>query len=137
MKVQTAKQIMQIQEWSAQVKTQKQSGQTVRQWCRENDVAVKSFYYHRRRIQEEMLEVMESGNPHQITSAIPSYMPAEKKLVDHSVRTMQEKPIFAAFSRPPLNGAAVTVRLGDFTVDIQNGADEIMMEQVLRVVARL
>ena len=46
-------------------------------------------------------------------------------------------PVFATFPIQQGNSAAVTVWLGGCSVDIQNGADGAVVEQVLKVVSRL
>lgn len=40
------KQEVRMQEWSAQIEAQQASGLTVRQWCIENGVKPKTYYYH-------------------------------------------------------------------------------------------
>ena len=42
----TVKQEVRMQEWSAQIAEQQASGLTVRQWCIENGVKPKTYYYH-------------------------------------------------------------------------------------------
>ena len=42
----TVKQEVRLQEWSAQVEAQQASGLTVQQWCMENGVKPKTYYYH-------------------------------------------------------------------------------------------
>ena len=44
------KQKVRLQEWSAQVEAQQASGLTVPQWCAENGIKTKSFYYRMRRV---------------------------------------------------------------------------------------
>jgi hypothetical protein len=46
-------------------------------------------------------------------------------------------PVFAALPMPQGRGAALTVWIGGYSVDVHNGADEAVIEQVLRAVARL
>ena len=40
------KQEVRMQEWSAQIAERQASGLTVRQWCIENRVKPKTYYYH-------------------------------------------------------------------------------------------
>jgi len=138
-RLQTAKKQMQIKGWSLQVATQKQSGQTIRKWCLENGVPVKSFYYHRRRVQEEILETFESINNLPAIGTELRNQPVKSEITSsgggHSA--IPEKSIFAAFQIPQRSYALVTVRIGEFAVDIQNGADDTTIETVLRTVVRL
>jgi hypothetical protein len=140
MQVRTANKMLQIQTWAAQVIAFKQSGQTVKQWCKENGVAKKSFYYHRKKVQEEILEEIESGDALPIAEDHNNFLPVKQRAVVQSgsdLYMVQEKPEFAALPRPQVKAAVVTVRLSEYAVDIQNGADDTLIEQVLRVVSRL
>jgi len=127
MKIQTAKQILQLQKRASQVDAQVQSGLTVKQWCMQNDVEIKTFYQRRKRVHEEMLEAMGQGNALQLSTASQKHQPHKTK----------ELPVFAPLPRLQAASAAVTVRLGEYAVEIQNGADDMVVEQVLRLMARL
>lgn len=131
MNVQKAKKKMVIQKWSTQVHAQKQSGQTIRQWCKDNNVTIKSFYYHRKRVYEEMLESMETGNAQQIPG-IANLRTDGSDCYDH------DKPVFAALPLPQQRQlATVTVRMGGIDVDIHDNAGDELIEHVLRLVSRL
>ena len=43
-----------LQEWSRQIEEQKSSGLNVQDWCTQNGVNPKTYYYHIRRVREEM-----------------------------------------------------------------------------------
>jgi len=140
MKVQTAKQMLMIQGWAAQINACNQSGQTVKQWCKENGIAIKTYYYHLKRVREEMLEAIESCNDVQTAGAAHSYLPMEHKEPDYSgdnPSLHKRQAAFVALPMPQVKGAVITVRMGGCTVEISNGTDDATMEQVLRVVARL
>jgi hypothetical protein len=141
MKAQTAKRMVQIQAWAAQISAWKQSGQTIRQWCVENGMDRKTFYYHRKRVQEEMLEAYESTtSTTQLARSSYASLPTGQNVPDianASFYSTREKPAFVSLPMPHETGAAISVRLGDYAVDIQNDADSALIEQVLRVVSRL
>ena len=44
------------QKWKEQISAQVSSGLTVREWCRQNNVNEKSYYYHLRRVREKLCE---------------------------------------------------------------------------------
>lgn len=50
---------MRRQSWALMLKEQSASGLTVREWCRQNHLSVKSFYYRRRQVQEMILDATE------------------------------------------------------------------------------
>ena len=43
-------------EWKEQVNSQITSGLTVKEWCRQNNVNAKTYYYHLRRVREKLCE---------------------------------------------------------------------------------
>ena len=50
------KQDVRLREWSAQIEAQQASGLTVLQWCIENGVKPKTYYYHLRKVREQFLD---------------------------------------------------------------------------------
>ena len=45
-----------LQEWERQIEEQKTSGLSVQEWCEQNGIAAKTYYYHLRKVKEEMLK---------------------------------------------------------------------------------
>ena len=43
-------------EWQEQVNSQITSGLTVKEWCRQNSINEKTYYYHLRRVREKLCE---------------------------------------------------------------------------------
>lgn len=53
--IQTVKQQVRIKNWEAEVEACNASGLSVQQWCRQNGINVKTYYYHLRRVRESLL----------------------------------------------------------------------------------
>ena len=68
MRVQEVKRAVLLQEWAAQIKAREKSGLTVKQWCAENGPSLKTYYYRQRRVREELLGCITSGNAIQISA---------------------------------------------------------------------
>jgi len=141
--VKQTKRQVRLQEWVMQVRACKQSGMPVKQWCNENGVAVKSYYYHLKRVREELLDIMQSSDTIQTPvsagldgGSIPTRLDMAVRSGD-GVSTNTKTPVFAAFPMPQGTSAAATVWLGGYSVEVQNGADGAVVEQVLKVVSRL
>ena len=130
MKIQTLQRQVRLQEWASQINAQRRSGMTVIEWCQENGVGYKNFYYRLRRVQEELLEALEARGGK--SKALSLAAVSEKQL---SVQT--ESPVITPVSIPQSKGAALTVWIGHYAVDIQNGADAGTIDQVLKAVSRL
>ena len=53
--IQLAKNQIKLQNWAAELQTYNSSGMTVQQWCAENGISVKTYYYRLRKVREAML----------------------------------------------------------------------------------
>ena len=129
MKLQNLKRQLQLQEWASQIKAQAQSGMSVREWCESTGIGYKNFYRRRKCVQEEMLEALEERNTFKSSKLAV--------IKDDQLSTEQESPVFAPVTIPQSKGAALTVWIGHYAVDIQSGADAGTIDQVLRAVSRL
>lgn len=130
MKLQNLKRQLQLQEWASQINSQRQSGMTVRQWCEMSGIGYKNFYYRMKRVQEELLEALETRSEKTEITDLATI---------NDIRTLKtaETPIFTPITMPQAKGAAVTVWVGTHAIDIQNGADGATVEQVLKAVSQL
>jgi len=134
-KVQEAKEQIKLRGWAMQIDACNRSGLTVKQWCAENGVAVKTYYYHVKRVREEMLNTVEIANA--LKQPRSGSTREGAGLMQTGLAISDRLPVFAALPMPKPKGVAVTVRVGAYAVDIQDGADEAVVEQVLKVVARI
>ena len=49
------KEDIRLQRWASEVKACQESGMTVLDWCSENGIKPKNYYYHLKRVRESML----------------------------------------------------------------------------------
>ena len=54
MEIQLAKNQVKLQNWAAEIQMYNSSGMTVQQWCAENGISVKTYYYRLRKVREAM-----------------------------------------------------------------------------------
>ena len=131
MNVQSAKRQMRLREWAAQIDECMQSGLPVKQWCERKGVAKKTYYYRLKRVREELLEIMEKGAAFHLAGA-------SEPGADIGIKPSEaEPPVFAPLPMAQGKSAAATVWIGRYAVDIQNGADDAVVERILKVVSRL
>ena len=130
MKVQTIERQMRLQEWASQIEEQSQSGMTVMDWCQANGIGYKNFFYRKRRVREELLEAYE-------TRGGKSHISELATINKNKLPTEHEPPEITPLNIPQTKGAELTVWIGQYAVDIQNGADVETIDQVLRMVSRL
>ena len=57
------KQDVRLREWAEQLEAQQASGLTVPQWCAENGIKTKSFYYRLRRVREQYIQSAQAVVP--------------------------------------------------------------------------
>jgi len=130
MRVQAAKRAIQLQEWATQINGRIQSGQTIKAWCEEYGLSSKTYYYRLKRVREELLDAAEATNA----------LTVQGLVANTSVCCSPKqpgKPVFAALPVSRSGGATVTVRMGNYSVEIQNGADSEMVGNVLQTISRL
>jgi lambda repressor-like predicted transcriptional regulator len=127
MKVQEVKRQVQLREWASQIKAREESGMTVRAWCRESGISHKTYYSRLKRVREELLEAMGIEVAPQTGLAT----------VGESRFQQRESAVFAPVAMPQGKGASITVWIGSYAIDIQNGADSETIEQALKAVSRL
>ena len=51
----TVKHEVRLREWTAQIEAQQASGMTVQEWCDENGISPKTYYYHLRKVREQCI----------------------------------------------------------------------------------
>ena len=144
MNVQDVKRKIKLNTWAAQIQSREESGLTVKQWCKEAGMDRKTYYYRLKRVREELLNAIEESDTAALMPMMAGagnssvQMPVEiAERTDVKLDTKDSNPVFATFPMPQGNSAAVTVWLGGYSVDIKNGADGVVVEQVLKVVSRL
>ena len=72
------KQDVRLREWVEQLEAQQASGLTVPQWCAENGIKTKSFYYRLRRVREQYIQSAQAIVPVSVPQQ-PSDIHIEKK----------------------------------------------------------
>ncbi len=97
-----------LEKWTARITACRSRGITVREWCRENGLSEKSYYYWQRRLFDTLSQQQKAA-----------------------------QPAFAEITPSTMNrlgsGVAVTVRISGAEADIYTGADAATAEMVLRV----
>jgi len=135
--------MIRLERWAAQMNECRQSGLSVRQWCEENSVNMKTYYNRMAKVREAMLEDIETGSYEKAfnksglgMNKIPT-CPGQgnSRGLPHSGAV--EAPVFTALPMMQSREPVMTVRIGEWAVEIQAGLEESVLEQVLRVVSRI
>lgn len=117
MDVQKMKQEYRLKQWSDTVKECRSSGKTIKGWCEEQGISLKSYYYWQRKVRIAAGEQL---------AMIPN--------VEHRIATTTTKPVFAEIklSQYGTDLPAVTLRLNNAILEIHNGAERSTIENTLQ-----
>jgi hypothetical protein len=143
MNVQEVKRRIRLREWAAQINECKQSGLTVKKWCKENGIYVKTYYNRMKKVREELLDPIATGDTAQMQGLAGIGQGLATVPLDLAGRVgsrppkQVEAPVFAAVPIPRTSGEAATVHIGAHFAEIHNGADTETLERVLRTLAQL
>ena len=105
--------------WIQRIKECRGSGMTVKAWCKANEINEKTYYYWLRKIKKEAFE------------ALP---PACRQVP----APFSKNKIFAEVSAPLsvcAENIAATIDMGRMRVEVHNGADEITLQNIFRIVS--
>ena len=144
MRAQEVKQQVRLREWAEQINACKQSRLTVKQWCKENGIHIKTYYNRMKRVREELLVALGNGDGGQelwpIQPGGRSSASAQQELsaISRNYPSPKTGPtVFAALPMPRVSGIAVTVHIGTHVAEVHSGTDAETMESVLRTLSRL
>ena len=77
MKISEIKQEYQLQEWSGMLRQRKESGLSVKEWCREHGLAEHIYYYRLRKLRQAACTALEQAQPVQLTEVPLAPKPQE------------------------------------------------------------
>lgn len=104
-------------QWQIVIKDQSESGLSIREWCRENNISHAKFYYWQRVIREEAL------------------IKAGTLAVTGQAQFVEIKPSIAEI-KPTNQGTCAVLRSNGNEIEILNGADPNTLEAILKILGR-
>lgn len=122
MDVQVVTHEVRMQKWISTVETCRSSGKTIKAWCAENGVNLKSYYYWQRKVCLETCREITT-----VQKSLPEIVPNNGKTV------------FAELSIPKNNTGkiAVNVQLDNMQINVYSGADASTIEIVFAALRKL
>jgi hypothetical protein len=127
-----------LQEWAGMVTECRKSGKPVQTWCKENGIASKTYYTRRKRLREVLFEEGKKTGAIVVPeeSAMPALPEASPTFAALPMMVSECDPV-SHMAPQDNNQAAVTVHIGSYAADVQNGADAGTVEMVMRMLMRL
>lgn len=115
--------------WINRIKECRASELTVPEWCDQQNIGVKTYYYWMRKIKRQLLD---ASLPSLVESPIKHQLPVEQPVFS-KVQTVTEEISIEQSSGKP----AATLRLNGLSLDIHNGADQSTIEMIFQTIKRL
>ena len=125
MKLQDAKRKAKQQEWRKMVHDCRNSGQTVAAWCREHSMPVATYYRRQKLVWEQESRKL----PEKVTGA-QMIRAEERQLVPVNFEPV---PYYGAPRADAVEAAQIILRKGEWSVEIRNGADVMLLRHVLEL----
>jgi hypothetical protein len=111
-----------LQQWGRTVKDCRNSGKSVKSWCAENNINIKTYYYWQRKVCQSTCRELVMNHP-QPTLAI----------------TPTPTAVFAELCKPnpPSGQLALTIQHKHMEIQIYRGADAAIVETALLAIRNL
>ena len=124
MRLQEAKREANIRKWREEVYNCRNSGQTVVGWCRERGITPKTYYRWQKLVWEHESSALAERTSEQSSLAkagagVPSV-------------TFEAVPLIGSESAHTPS-AGITIRRGEWSVEIRGGADILLLRQILEI----
>jgi hypothetical protein len=124
------KHAMKLAHWTSIIREANTSGKTVEQWCRTNQISIRSYYYwHKQVMHSTYKTLVENG-----------FQPPLELPEEDSAKMMAPVPVFAEL-RPPAErkqestAAGIILESGNFKIRVEDGFSEECLEKVIRVIS--
>jgi len=128
MEIENVRRASQYGQWAEMIHECRNSGQTVRAWCEDNGVSIKTYYYRLKRLRLIALGNTEKGMG-KLSAKVESYPAfAELTLAEGS---MPERDSEAAGT------LAVTIKVARMTISIHNGAEVAVITNVIKAASEI
>lgn len=110
-----------LQQWAEIIQAQLGSGQSKRDWCRENNVPEKQFFYWQRRVRKEICEA-------QSEAIVPAGSENGSRLVEVPISTVSRNTISEGFQPDAV------IAVGNITVGIREGISEALLMSIGKMI---
>jgi len=130
MEISEAKRYVRLREWAAMIQACKASGQNIKDWCKENGICTKTYYYRLKSVRLAALQ-----EPEKVYGYYPEGGGSQPVFAELPFGAANEK--MKALEPNAMDVCAVTVRMGEMLIDINNGADPGVIAQTLRIMREI
>lgn len=108
---------LRLMHWAELVKECHNSGMKVREWCQQNDIDEKRYYYWQRKVRQEILQIQETS-----TTAV------------EKVTTFAQLPIPIGSESKSDFQPDVVLKMGTVVIEISNTASDLLLSRVSEMI---
>ena len=111
-----------LQQWGRTVKDCRSSGKSIKAWCAEQNINIKTYYYWQKKVCQATCRELATNHPR------PSIAVNAPPI-----------PVFAELRKPdhPSGQLALTIQRNHMEIEIYRGADTVIVETVLQAIRNL
>lgn len=106
---------MNLKKWTQIVEECRNSGQTAKAWCEENNINIKTYYYWKRRVCNAVYNELAIANGNKAVPVFTEVKIAKGRSLD----------------------VAITLNINNISLEIHNGAEERVIAQTLRLLGSI
>lgn len=127
---------LRLKQWVPIFEEQAKSGLNKQEWCRLNDISRAAFFKWQRELQKYLLEKNENRLQAQLSTDLAVHTESkfvELEPVSSLVRSSLKDSCIR--SRDVAPTSCISIRCGEFTIDLNDDVNELLLSKVLKVMA--
>lgn len=127
---------LRLKQWIPIFEQQAKSGLNKQEWCQQNQVSRAAFFKWQREFRTYLLEKNENMFQQQQSKELVAQAGSkfiELAPVNSSVRSSQNVSCNSSTDFAP--SAPISIRVGKFSIDLNNDANELLISKVLKAIA--
>lgn len=117
-----------INQWASIIQAQASSHMNKTEWCRENGITVRTFYYWQRKLRNMILESSEGPSQKQLPSA-----PDAPTFCELSIPDPQKTDPIIPLNDTPGNGSGLIVEIRDCRIIVGDSVSKDALASVIEV----
>lgn len=125
---------LRLQHWAEIIREANNSGLSKSEWCRQNNIKIRKFFYWQKALRERLLD--QGGTSEDdicLAQPTPMLPVSEPDFFEITSMNNQTSDIFSTASK---NGSSIEMRFGNFSFRIDDSSSEAALEKIIRILSR-
>lgn len=124
-----------IMQWADLIRKANESPLGRKEWCKQNSISESSFYYWQRRIRHYALSKMMSGKQEADVQEIQKLPEDTKSYYEINLSEVTAADTMSSMHK--ISKGSISIRYGDFSIDVCEGFSDDLLSSVIRVLAHV